>query len=191
MAGNNRKTTTGTSGLGNPTKIVRISEPDLRKFLVHFRRPLKAGYDGSYGFDWLRDEYVYDIEPVFEANDISTKLYRGNVEELIKEYTCLKSSDANNLKEVDEIITEDKETYLPAWLAIFPTSSPININGVDLHLQIDQEIGDDTNNLTADGTVLEFETSTGVVVSPNQIALGEVINKKLPPRTLVAIVSSK
>ncbi|MGM8909230.1 hypothetical protein ACS8FB_03810 [Psychrobacter sp. 1U1] len=191
MAVNEPKTTTRKLKTGTNNQVVKVTGPELRKFLVHFRRPIKSGYDGSYGFDWLRDEYVYDIENVFEKGDVKKRLYRGNINSLIKEYTRLKSSDANNLEEVDEIVTENKETYIPAWLSVFPTSNPINRDGVSLHLQIDQEIGDDITDLTIDGTVLKFETSFGVVVTPTQIDLGDVISKKsLSPRILTATDSS-
>ena len=50
----------------------------LQKFMVHFRRPplptthgLARGiitYDGEFGFDWLRDEYIYPITSVGGTN---------------------------------------------------------------------------------------------------------------------------
>ena len=51
--------------------IGQTSTSCLQKFTIHFRRPeiLKqnknAPYKGEYGFDWLRDEYIYPIEWVF------------------------------------------------------------------------------------------------------------------------------
>lgn len=177
MAVNEPKTTTRKLKTGTNNQVVKVTGPELRKFLVHFRRPIKSGYDGSYGFDWLRDEYVYDMTDILEENLDTKRLYKGAVDDLIKEYTRLKASDASNLEEVDEIVTENKETYIPAWLAIFPISNPINADGVNLHLQIDQEVGDDTAELNADGTILTFETSSGVAVSPEQIALENVIKQ--------------
>ena len=50
--------------------IGQTSTSCLRKFTIHFRRPdtLKEksnySYRGEYGFDWLRDEYIYPIEKV-------------------------------------------------------------------------------------------------------------------------------
>ncbi|MGP9517123.1 hypothetical protein ACT3RO_15370, partial [Psychrobacter sp. AOP5-CZ1-12] len=171
-------------------KTIQISDP--RKFLVHFRRPLGPDYDGSYGFDWLRDDYVYDRQQVLEEGNIPKRLYNGSkIENLIKEYTRLKRSDAADLAEIKEIEPLNKETYIPAWLAIFPTSNPINANGVDLHLQIDQESADSAEPLPLedDGTMLSFETSTGIVVSPPKISLGKLITQKREDRELVSSVA--
>lgn len=77
MAGNKQRTTTGTASSGKPTVVAKITRPRLWEFTIHFRRPeskpstasaavSNVYYDGSYGFDWLRDEYVYDIEEVHE-----------------------------------------------------------------------------------------------------------------------------
>ena len=47
------------------SKIGQTSTSCLQKFTIHFRRPDKlkqdqnAPYRGEYGFDWLRDEYIY------------------------------------------------------------------------------------------------------------------------------------
>ena len=64
--------------------------------------------------------------------------------------------------------------------------NPINANGVDLYLQVDQESVDNTkpDALIDDGTVLSFETSTGIVVSPAQIPLGKLITQKREDRVL-------
>ena len=186
---------------GGGVQKQQITRP--KKFLIHFRRPLGSAYDGSYGFDWLRDEYVYDLEEVYESikytkqgvpilNPIPTKLYNGfNIENLIKEYTRLKSSDKDNLKEVKEIVPLNKETYIPAWLAIFPTSNPIHASGVDLHLQIDQESPDGLKpeELEDDGTILTFETSAGMVVTPSEISLGKLITKDRKERVLNSSVT--
>ncbi|MGP9600988.1 hypothetical protein ACT3R9_15125, partial [Psychrobacter sp. AOP42-A1-21] len=170
--------------------IQKITRP--KRFLVHFRRPLGPGYDGSYGFDWLRDDYVYDRQQVLEEGNIPKRLYNGSkIGNLFKEYTRLKRSDAADLPEVREIKPLNQETYIPAWLAIFPTSNPINANGVDLHLQIDQESADGTEPppLEDDGTMLTFETSTGIVVSPPKISLGKLITQKREDRELVSSVA--
>ncbi|KES14527.1 hypothetical protein GASC598B02_003200, partial [Gilliamella apicola SCGC AB-598-B02] len=45
--------------------IGQASTSCLQRFTIHFRRPAKlkqnknAPYKGEYGFDWLRDEYIY------------------------------------------------------------------------------------------------------------------------------------
>ena len=71
----------GTASQGSLADCtVECTISDMQPFTIHFRRPesnpaLNATskstlYDGSYGFDLLRDEYVYDIEDVFELVDI-------------------------------------------------------------------------------------------------------------------------
>ena len=162
MSANKRKSEESitTTQEGGGVQKQQITRP--KKFLVHFRRALLAGYDGSYGFDWLRDEYVYDIERVLEEGDVKTKLYKGKkIDDLISEYTQL---NKNHLPEIKEIKPLNQEAYIPAWLAIFPTSNPIHANGVDLHLQIDQESPDSLKpeKLEDDGTILTFETSAGI-----------------------------
>lgn len=49
---------------GKPRFVDEDEEPkgdgnSLPKFLVHFRRP--DDYRGEFGFDWIRDEYIYPI----------------------------------------------------------------------------------------------------------------------------------
>ena len=70
--------------------------------------------------------------------------------------------------------------------------NPINANGVDLYLQVDQESVDNTkpDALIDDGTVLSFETSTGIVVSPAQIPLGKLITQKREDRVLTSSTPS-
>ncbi|MGO2126975.1 M12 family metallo-peptidase [Psychrobacter sp. AOP7-D1-15] len=170
-------TTSGSSSSDHGTKDTQISAP--RRFLVHFRRPIKEGYNGSYGFDWLRDEYIYDIKQVIEAGPKPKRLYRGNVHDLIKEYTTLKPGNST-LSEVTEI-GNTSEAYIPAWLGIFPDRSE-----VELYLQIDQLTTDDNKPLSSnDSTVLEFSTSPGIVVSPTKIALKKLITKGQKSRKLV------
>ena len=72
-------TTKGTTKQGTIEECtIKVNISDMQPFTVHFRRPdtkpfradkVEAStvyYDGSYGFDWLRDEYVYDVEQVHE-----------------------------------------------------------------------------------------------------------------------------
>ena len=40
-------------------KNQREMKNSLPKFLVYFRRP--DDYRGEFGFDWIRDEYIYPI----------------------------------------------------------------------------------------------------------------------------------
>lgn len=149
-------TTKGTTRQGTIeecTVVVKIST--MQAFTIHFRRPetkpsntgvTKGYYDGSYGFDWLRDEYIYDIEQVYELGldpvtgiAKANRLYRGDVAKLRNEYTRLSATD-KDITEIASIRTMLGEPYLRAWLAIFPVdhNSGKNSNGVDLYLQVEQ-----------------------------------------------------
>jgi len=174
------QTSSATTRTGNPSENINISRP-MRKFLVYFRRPTGGGYDGSYGFDWLRDEYVYDIERITELGNVKKKLYKGHIDELKTEYTHL-NPKGSILPEVREIRPYDGTTYIPSWLGIFPStkgvsrphplaSSNINYNGVNLYLQVDQESVDDNQTLTKDGTEIIFEASPNIIVTPKKLSL--------------------
>lgn len=184
----NRSTTTGTT-TNSGDRTVRQKITSLRHFYVHFRRPEKAGYSGSFGFDWLRDEYVYDEIRVRVAK-AKKALYKGNIQNLIKEYTHFKGQ---KISHINEIKTLNAEPYIPAWLAIFPStkhtkhnnaSSKINTDGVKLYLQIDQDDKDSAKVLTDDGTELIFECSTGLKISPEKINLAKLIEKSPTKKNL-------
>lgn len=64
-------------GVGGASPTVGTScATCLRKFTVHFRRPYNIGratnrYNGEFGFDWLRDEYIYPIQKIDENKKLS------------------------------------------------------------------------------------------------------------------------
>ena len=63
---------------GKPRFVDEDEEPkrdgnSLPKFLVHFRRP--DDYRGEFGFDWIRDEYIYPIVKVAIDNKGYTDNY--------------------------------------------------------------------------------------------------------------------
>lgn len=59
-----------TTSSGDTTVVQKISQ--LPRFFVHFRRAESVAlsdsslieYKGEFGFDWLRDEYIYDVNMV-------------------------------------------------------------------------------------------------------------------------------
>lgn len=133
----------------------------LKKFLVHFRRPYNLGratkrYNGEFGFDWLRDEYIYPIQKIDENRKIVL------VDDSNKAIQKLKKIYTENMV---KIAPWGKE-YIPAYLAIFATnvkdknaSTSINKNGALLDLEIHQVAGDDEIPLQDDGTKIIFETN--------------------------------
>lgn len=168
----------------------------MRKFSVHFRRPLKT-YQGEYGFDWLRDEYIYDLKPVAEISNVPTRLYRGDVKNLIQEYTHFENVFVPYLERVEKA---HGEQYIPAWLAIFPSSTytgnkdrwkDVNINGANLYLQIDQDVSDTAKELSpTDDTELVFRSSSDYTVTPSSVKLQDVLNPKNVTPSNQTLISS-
>lgn len=153
----------------------------LRKFIVNFRvsdiddnkvingKTINSDYDGTFGFDWLRDEYIYPIMPVDGKN--IKPVYRGNPFKLITEY---QKGQKTKIKPFGE-------QYIPSWLTIFPrtNSSKINYNGVSLNLELLQCLGDDASPLDNDGTKLFFlPTNKSLKILPDNIDLGKIIQKQ-------------
>ena len=131
--------------------IGQASTSCLRKFTIHFRRPEKlkqkkgATYKGEYGFDWLRDEYIYPIEKVFYDNcdesidPITIKDYC----ELCIDHKDLKLDYLN--EDIINPIKPHGQDYYPAWLSIFACNvqgnnadagSEMHKDGVYLDLQL-------------------------------------------------------
>ncbi|WP_019520183.1 zinc metalloprotease [Faucicola boevrei] len=141
------KTSIACTAETEPTKQVRIS--GFRRFLVHFRRHQRF-YDGSFGFDWLRDEYIYDLMKIGPAENMIRRIYRGkgtdrsgenpnfqpdDVKNLINEYLRYQviDSDGHEYKDITTIdgvpfiystTKSGCERYVPAWLSIFPKDYP-------------------------------------------------------------------
>lgn len=64
----------------------------LKKFLVHFRRNIS--YNGEFGFDWLRDEYIYPITSVTTSTGTSMKELSLDIPKLKTEYKTTDVTDA-------------------------------------------------------------------------------------------------
>jgi len=152
------------------TVSVKIA-PTLKKFMVHFRRP--KGYQGKYGFDWLRDEYIYPIETVTNDND-GTPI--GAKKALCKDVAKLK------VEYKDTSLAPYGKDYYPAWLSIFPHTttkefkhgSSMHKNGVSLDLEIEE-----LEPLLKDSTELLFEcTNKNVIITPKKLNLKDLIGTK-------------
>ena len=184
---------TGTASQGTIEDCtVECTISDMQPFTIHFRRPennptsgsgSKSNlYDGSYGFDWLRDEYVYNILDVFELVDMHSgvatpkrnRLYKGKVDKLIKEYIQLNSKDSKVKAENTKIKTKLGNTYIPSWLSIFPTTHVLgkSNNGVDLYIEVEQEekLAASVPALTnPSGININFEADQGIDISVSGI----------------------
>ncbi len=144
----------------------------LKKFLVHFRRP--SDYQGKYGFDWLREEYIFPLVKVAKDNNGNSinapRPLCKNVNNLKQEY----------LNGVLNNISPYGIRYYPSWLSIFPNTttkqfahgSRMHASGVKLDLQFDE-----LEQLLADGTEILLESSNKFLkISPTKIPIAEVIN---------------
>ena len=159
------------SNIKSSPKIGQSSSNCIRNFTVQFRRPYEIGmppdnYNGEYGFDWVRDEYIYPLLSIGGKKDTIMDLL--GVPRLV--HSQLYKVFNHN---VDTRINIPYR-YFPSWLYIFATdckgvygSEEINREGACLDIEIHQEYveyndGEDIDEkeaLTDNGTVLQFEAS--------------------------------
>ncbi|WP_299443249.1 DUF4280 domain-containing protein [uncultured Aquimarina sp.] len=146
-----------------PTDLPDTENAVLKKFLVNIRR--SDDYKGEYGFDWLRDEYIYPINAPFPVC--------LDVEALKLEYRT---------KDIVNPITPYGEDYYPAWLSIFPSTtdeefaqgSRMHKDGVNLDLEIEE-----LEPLINDATEIIFESNNEyLTITPNRMDLAGLIGGK-------------
>jgi len=160
----------------NSIEVPVLQRPaTLKKFLVNFRRP--DDYQGKYGFDWLRDEYVYPIKTVSNNNN-GTPL--GTPIALCKNTAALKTE--YGVTDVKNPISPYGKQYYPAWLSIFPHTttaqfahgSRMHKTGVDLDIEIEE-----IEALVDDNTEILFESGNSVLkIEPSKLKLKDLIGSK-------------
>ena len=176
-------------------QVGQTSTSCLQKFTIHFRRPDKlkqnkdAPYKGQYGFDWLRDEYIYPIEKIKYDN------HQTNARKKIKNKKlplCLKPKKLKEeyKKDVENPIKPYKKDYYPAWLSIFAcdvqgnnadAGSELHKDGVYLDLQLDE-----IDTIIDDETEIFFEPSDPCLkITPEKISISEFLKTERDSRTLV------
>ena len=175
--------------------IGQSSTSCLRKFTIHFRRPEKlkqkkgATYKGEYGFDWLRDEYIYPIEKVFYDNcdesidPITIKDYC----ELCIDHKDLKLDYLN--EDIINPIKPHGQDYYPAWLSIFACNvqgnnadagSEMHKDGVYLDLQLDE-----IDKIINDGTEIFFKPSEPCLkITPEKISIEKFLKNSIKKRSI-------
>ena len=175
--------------------IGQASTPCLRKFTIHFRRPAKlkqkkgTTYKGEYGFDWLRDEYIYPIEEVLYDNcsDSESPIPINDYRAL-----CLKS-DQLKLEYLQvgiaDPIQPHGQDYYPAWLSIFASKvkgdnadkgSDMHKDGVYLDLQLDE-----IDKIINDGTELFFKPSDPCLkITPEKISISKFLKTSIKKRSI-------
>lgn len=156
-------------GVGSSGEKGNTCTSCIKKFIVNFRRP--SDYRGQYGFDWLREEYIYPVYLIVEKNNDVLPLSL-NVSNLKKEYR----------KDVPNPITPYGQEYFPAWLSLFsyiekstnPNVSDMTKNGAQLDLHIEE-----IETLKNDGTQILLESSNPFLkITPKKINISEVLKSK-------------
>ena len=175
--------------------IGQTSTSCMRKFTIHFRRPknLKQKkdappYKGEYGFDWLRDEYIYPIKWVFydQVYDMNNPLPINKYKELSLNPKNLKTE---YLKGIIDPIKPHGHDYYPAWLSIFAcdvqgnnadAGSDMHKDGVYLDLQLDE-----IDKIIDDETEIFFEPSDPCLkITPEKISISEFLKTSRKDREL-------
>lgn len=122
----------------------------LKKFLIHFRR--NSSYNGEFGFDWMRDEYIYPITSVNGTN----KELSLDIPKLKTEY---KTTDVAN--------------------AVSPYGKDYYCSFLNLMLNQEAALDLETEELEAlspDATEIVFESSNAdLVITPTSIPLSTLI----------------
>ena len=171
------------------SKVGQTSTSCLRKFTIHFRRPdtlnenSNYSYRGEYGFDWLRDEYIYPIEKV-DVDYISpiNLVYLNKVVPLCKNPDDLREEYKRDIK---NSITPYGIDYYPAWLSIFAynvkgnAGSTMHKKGINLTLQLDE-----IDEIINDGTEIIFKPGKPCLkITPNKISISHFL--KTPKKTRI------
>lgn len=159
------------SNIKSSPKIGQSSSNCIRNFTVQFRRPYEIGmppdnYNGEYGFDWVRDEYIYPLLSIGGKKDTVIDIL-GTPRFVHSELYKVFYHDVNTR-------INFPSRYFPSWLYIFATdckgvygSEEINKQGACLDIEIHQEYLESIKGeyieekeaLTDNGTVLQFEAS--------------------------------
>ncbi|WP_165570762.1 hypothetical protein [Chryseobacterium luteum] len=122
----------------------------LKKFMVNFRRP--SAYKGEFGFDWMRDEYIYPITSVSGTN----KELSLDIAKLKTEY---KTTDVTNA------VSPYGKDYYCSFLNIMMNQE------VELDIEVEE-----LESLSADATEVIFESSNPkLIITPTSIPLNTLI----------------
>lgn len=147
----------------------------LKKFLVNFRRG--SHYKGEYGFDWVREDYIYKNLKLNESNNTNNPFesvggvqQNGSVE-ICNEVELLKSK----YLKYPNVIKPYGYEYFASWCSLFSSDvSSLNKKGINLSLQIEE-----IEKLIPDGTILELiPTSQKIKITPDKISISKILSGK-------------
>ena len=169
--------------------IGQASTSCLQRFTIHFRRPAKlkqnknAPYKGEYGFDWLRDEYIYPMEVVLADMWSSTPRNLNMVTPLCKDPINLRKEYLPNVESPEKEFKPHGQDYYPAWLSIFACNvqvdnadagSNMHEHGVYLDLQLEE-----IDEIINDNTEIFFKPSVPCLkITPEKISISEFLKTK-------------
>ena len=176
---------------GASSLIGQTSTSCLQKFTIHFRRPAKlkqnndAPYKGEYGFDWLRDEYIYPMEKVAfdEVDDPDNPRSINKYIELCINPINLRQEYLKDVEPPGKEFKPHGQDYYPAWLSIFAcdvqgnnadAGSDMHKDGVYLDLQLNE-----IDKISTDETEIFFEPSDPCLkITPEKISISEFLKTK-------------
>lgn len=127
-----------------------IAAAHLKKFLIHFRRP--ATYNGEFGFDWMRDEYIYPLTSISGTNkELSLDIPKLNTE--------YKTTDISNP------VSPYGKDYYCSFLNLL----------LNQEVTLDIEV-EELEALSSDATEIIFESSNlDLTITPTSIPLSNLI----------------
>lgn len=134
-----------------PTAELNIA-PNI---FVHFRRC--DDYDGGFGFDWMRDEYIYTTK------DLKENLDTDEWEEVSRPPVCQMKGELK--KQYKQMYESLKKPYYIPWLSMFPNHE--NRTGEKVRLQLKVEIMDPKWKKSK----VKFDCPPGIRISPAEIEL--------------------
>ncbi|OTQ04147.1 hypothetical protein B5S43_05505 [Gilliamella apicola] len=179
--------------------IGQASTSCLQRFTIHFRRPAKlkqnknAPYKGEYGFDWLRDEYIYPIQKV-AYDEVILKQTIDKFVELCIDHKDLKLEYMN--EDITNPIKPHCQDYYPAWLSIFASKvkgenadagSEMHKDGVYLDLQLDE-----IDTIIPDDTKIIFKPSDPCLkITPKKISIKKFLKTSIKKRPINSDTNNK
>lgn len=138
-------------------RVGELSNNSILDFLLHFQRCKE--YDGEFGFDWMRDEYIYMTKK--KKIDSNT----GEDIEVDINPICMPDYQENIKKEYNILLEYNEKKYFIPWLSMF--SNHEEKIGHKVSLQLKLEI----LNKKWKKTNVTFECPNGFKVIPENLEI--------------------
>ena len=135
---------------------------------------------GEYGFDWLRDEYIYSMKVVLADMWSLTPSNLNMFTPLCKDPINLRKEYLPNVEPPEKEFKPHGQDYYPAWLSIFACNvqvdnadagSNMHEHGVYLDLQLEE-----IDEIINDNTEIFFKPSVPCLkITPEKISISEFL----------------